>query len=105
MRFCSCIALLSTSWLLCVPHAAALAQEGKSADKSISVVSNIKVLSNHVADVSSVEAWRSSFLKPGMTDRERAMAVWDTVVRFRHQDTPPREFLHEDLCVHDSTLR
>lgn len=90
-----CVACLSC----CAPQNDVFAEAGGK--DSVGVVSNIKVVSNHVADVSSIEAWRASFIKPGMTDREKALAVWDTVVRYRHQDTPPLEYLHEDLCVHD----
>ena len=100
MRF-DCQRVLLISCLMCMVSRAAFTQDVANTDEKIGVVSNIKVLSDRVADVSSIEAWRASFLKPGMTDREKAMAVWDTVVRFRHQDNPPQEFLHEDLCVHD----
>jgi hypothetical protein len=57
------------------------------------VVSHIKVLSDKVEDVSSLEAWKKSFIKDGMTDREKAMAVWTSVVKFQVQDDPPNEFL------------
>src|SRR3954466_1014132 len=60
------------------------------------VVSHVKVLSDKVEDVSSLEAWKKSFIKPGMTDQEKAVAVWKSVVMFRHQDSPPNEFLEED---------
>src|SRR5207248_7653942 len=64
------------------------------------VVSFIKVLSDKIEDVSSMEAWKKSFIKDGMTDEQKAMAVWTTVVKFRQQDTPPDEFL-VDGNVHD----
>ena len=71
------------------------------AAQPVGVVSNIKVLSDRVPDVSSLEAWQRSFIKPGMTEREKALAIWRSVVSFRHQDTPPKEFLEGDGCVHD----
>lgn len=65
------------------------------------VVSHVTVLSDKVPDVSSLEAWKRSVIKPGMTDEQKAMAVWETVVAFRHQESPPREYLDTDPCVHD----
>ncbi len=68
------------------------------------VVSNVKVLSDKTEDVSSIEAWKAQTIKPGMTEREKGEAVWKTVVRFRHQNPPPVEFLTRDgneWCVHD----
>ena len=61
------------------------------------VVSHVKVLSDKVEDVSSLDTWKQSFLKPGMTEQQKALAIWETVVKFRHQDAPPLELLdHED---------
>jgi hypothetical protein len=60
------------------------------------VVCFVKVLSNKVEDVSSLEAWKNSFLKKDMTGPKKALAVWKSVVKFRHQDAPPREFLSND---------
>lgn len=65
------------------------------------VVSHIKVLSDKVADVSSLEAWKKSFLKPGLTDEQKAVALWQSSASFVYQDAPPLEFLHEG-CVHDT---
>ncbi|HTE20544.1 MAG TPA: hypothetical protein VK689_19430 [Armatimonadota bacterium] len=65
------------------------------------IVSHVKVLSNRVEDVSSMEAWKRSFIKEGMTDEQKAMAVWETVVKFRHQDNPPNEYLQESAHPHD----
>jgi hypothetical protein len=41
----------------------------------VGVVCNIKVVSDKVPDVSSLEAWRRSFIKPGMSDEEKALAI------------------------------
>jgi len=68
----------------------------------VGVVSHIKVLSDKVEDVSSMEAWKASFIKDGMTDEQKALAVWTTVCKFRHQDAPPIEYLTGDGGdVHD----
>ncbi|HWH70948.1 MAG TPA: hypothetical protein VNT26_16280 [Candidatus Sulfotelmatobacter sp.] len=68
---------------------------------AVGVVSHVKVLSDKVADVSSLEAWQKSFIKAGMTDEEKAVAAWKSSVSFVYQDPPPLEFLQAD-CVHDS---
>jgi hypothetical protein len=67
----------------------------------VGVVSNVKVLSDKVQDVSSMEAWSQSFIRPNMTDKEKAMAAWRTTVMFRHQDTPPNEYLGAEAHPHD----
>ena len=68
---------------------------------AVGVVSHVKVLSDKVPDVSSMEAWKRSFITDGMTDREKALAAWKTRVMFAYQDPPPKEFLHHEGCVHD----
>ncbi|MCY3020349.1 MAG: hypothetical protein NTW87_15125 [Planctomycetota bacterium] len=66
------------------------------------VVSHISVLSDKVEDVSSLNAWKKACLKDGMTDEQKAMAIWTTVVKFQHQDGPPFEFLHNENFVQDA---
>ena len=68
---------------------------------AVGVVCHVKVLSDKVPDVSSLEAWRRNFLKEGMSDSEKALAAWKTTVMFQHQDSPPAEFLHHEADVHD----
>ena len=68
--------------------------------KPVGVVSHVQVLSDKVRDVSSLEAWKRSFIREDMTDEQKAIAVWKSVVMYRQQDSPPIEFLHE-ACVHD----
>jgi hypothetical protein len=60
------------SALLLAPLAMAAAPK----DAPPGVISHIQVLSDKVPDVSSLEAWQRSFLRPGMTDREKALAAW-----------------------------
>jgi hypothetical protein len=64
-------------------------------------VNNLKVLSDKVDDVSTVENILKSFVKPGMSDQERSKALWTAVVRYRHQTAPPNEFLAADWEAHD----
>jgi hypothetical protein len=61
----------------------------------------LKVLSNKIDDVTTVENILKSFVKPGMSDQERARALWTAVVKYRHQTTPPNEFLAGDWEAHD----
>ena len=61
------------------------------AQEKPAVVCNVKVLSDKVPDVSSLEAWKATTFKPGMTEQERAIAVWNSVVAFTFDTTPPKE--------------
>ncbi len=70
-------------------------------DKPIGVVANVKVLSDKVQDVSSLEAWKKSFIKEGMSDQDKALAVWKSNCMFGYQDSSPVEGLHEG-DVHDA---
>lgn len=80
---------------LCANSSRLAAQEA-----SVGVVSHIKVVSDKIEDVSSLSAWQKSFLKEGMSEEKKALAVWETVLKFRHQDGPPQE-LFGTGCVHD----
>ncbi len=68
----------------------------------VGIVSHVKVLSDQVPDVSSMEAWKQSSIRDGMTDAEKALAVWQTAVAFRHQDAPPNEYTQSEGNVHDA---
>ena len=84
---------------LCV---AAFALAGQASAGAVGVVSHIKVLSDKVEDVSSLAAWKRSWIKPGMSDEQKAVAIWQTVVKYRHQTAPPNEFLQQANNVHDA---
>jgi hypothetical protein len=88
-------------YTLALPSANPTEDARRDAAPPIGVVSHIKVLSDKVPDVSSLEAWRKSFLKDGMTDQEKALAVWRSTVMFQHQDVPPHEFLTNEQVVQD----
>jgi hypothetical protein len=81
---------------------AADAAAGPAGKAPAGVVCNVKVLSDKVEDVSSLEAWAASNIKPGMTDEEKALAIWRTMIKYRHQIAPPKEFLGNEACVHDA---
>ncbi len=65
----------------------------------VAVVSHIKVLSDKVEDVSSPEDWKKAYIQPGMSDQEKALAIWKTVVKYRHQASPPQDCFGG--CVHE----
>ena len=69
---------------------------------SVGMVANVKVLSDRVKDVSSLAAWKRSYLQEGMSDRDKALAIWETVVSHQYQDVPPREFLQNEDNVYDA---
>jgi hypothetical protein len=65
----------------------------------VGIVSHVKVLSDKVEDVSSPEAWKKSYIIEGMSDQEKVLAIWRTVVKYRHQTDPPNEYIQDN--VHD----
>ena len=67
----------------------------------VGVVSNIKVLSDKGPDVSSLEDWKKSFIKEGMTDKDKALAIFNTEVTFQQADAPPNEYLQREDAVLD----
>ncbi|HUW56110.1 MAG TPA: hypothetical protein VMZ92_05705 [Planctomycetota bacterium] len=67
----------------------------------VAVVSNVKILSTGVPDVSSLEAWKNSCISPGMSDKEKGIAIWRSVVQHQQQNSPPKEFLHHEDTVLD----
>ena len=64
-------------------------------------INQLKVLSDKIDDVTTVENIVRSFIKPGMSDQKRAEALWRAVVKYRHQTTPPNEYLAGDWEAHD----
>jgi RNA polymerase sigma factor (sigma-70 family) len=70
-------------------------------DVGVGVVSYVKVLSDKVPDVSSLEQWKKSYIKDGMSDEEKARVVWKSVWTYQYQDGPPCELLHNEGLVQD----
>jgi hypothetical protein len=64
-------------------------------------INNLKVLSDKIDDVTTPENILKSFIKPGMSDEQRAKALWTAAVRYRHQTVPPNEFLSDEWEAHD----
>ena len=69
--------------------------------EKVGVVSHVKVLSDRVPDMSSIEAWKKAYIRDGMTDEQKALAVWKTVRTFQHQEAPPVEHLQHEEVVQD----
>ncbi|MBA3846192.1 MAG: hypothetical protein H0X45_06070 [Planctomycetes bacterium] len=67
----------------------------------VGVVSNIVVLSDKVADVSSIEAWKRSFITDGMSDADKALTIWRSVAMHQYQNEPPQEFVDNQENVSD----
>ena len=69
----------------------------------VGVVGHVKVLSDKVPDVSSMEAWKKSFIRDGMSDR---LATQNKEFRERRKRLPPVKaaYAHtagsEDARVH-----
>ena len=82
-------------WLLGAPGRA------QGADSPAGIVCNIKVLSDKCEDVSSPEDWKKTYIQDAMTDDQKALAIWKTVVKYRHQTNPPDEGICSDGNVHD----
>jgi len=88
--------------VLCLSAVALLGVSARGEDASpVGVVANVKVLSDNVRDVSSLAAWKASYIQPGMSDADKALAIWESVVAHQYQDTPPKEFLHHEGDVYD----
>ncbi|MBA2480811.1 MAG: RNA polymerase sigma factor [Planctomycetes bacterium] len=68
----------------------------------VGFVPHIKVLSDKVPDVSSIDAWKKSYITEGMTDEQKGMACWKSVWTYQYQDGPPCEFLQHDDIVYDA---
>jgi hypothetical protein len=64
-------------------------------------LNNLKVLSDKIDDVTTAENILKSFVKPNMSDAERAKALWTAAVKYRHQTAPPDEQLAADWEAHD----
>src|SRR5688572_21851046 len=68
------------------------------------VVSHLNLVSDKSPDIATLDAWKKSFIKDGMSEQDKAIAIFNTVVRYRHQANPPREFLSSEMAgghVHD----
>jgi hypothetical protein len=67
----------------------------------VGAVCNVKVVSDKVKDVSSLDAWKKAYIKDGMTDKEKGIAIWEFMVGHQYQDAPPVDYLEVGNCVKD----
>ncbi len=74
---------------------------GPGDPSKVGVVCHVKVVSDKTPDMTNLETWKKAFLKDGMTDEQKAMAVWKTVRTFQHQEAPPVEFIQNEEAVQD----
>src|SRR5688500_5946131 len=92
-------------WAIFAAAFLALCGSLRAADaRNVGVVSHINLVSDKSPDISTLEAWKKSFIKDAMTESEKAIAIFNTVVRYRHQANPPREYLSSEMAgghVHD----
>src|SRR4030095_1831276 len=101
------LAVLLVCSVSLLPAPSSAEQESKRAPSSVKapsevgVVCHVKVVSDKVPDMTNLETWKKAFLREGMSDAEKAMAVWKTVRTFQHQESPPNEFLQQELAVQD----
>jgi hypothetical protein len=64
-------------------------------------VCHVKVVSDKVADVSSLEAWKNSFIDGAKTNQDKGIGIWRSVITFHYQDGGPDELLHQEDGVYD----
>jgi hypothetical protein len=93
------ISLFVAAAVAAIAASSALAQT--AATGPVGVVSNVSVVSAKVPDVSSLEAWKKSFIKDGMSDKDKALAIFNTEVTFQQADAPPAEYLQREDSVLD----
>lgn len=68
----------------------------------VGIVSNIQVFTAGQEDIASLEAWARTALKAGMSDADKALAIFETVVRYQHEMDPPLELVHHAKAVTDA---
>ncbi len=73
----------------------------ETADARPATVCNVKVLSDKVLDVSSLDAWKKSYIDGKTSNQDKAIAVWQSVITFQYQDAPPAEYLQHENLVYD----
>ncbi|MBI3831895.1 MAG: hypothetical protein HY291_20400 [Planctomycetes bacterium] len=79
-----------------------LVRGGESPNEAPGVVCHVKVLSDKVEDVSSLEAWKKTFIKDGMSSEQKSKAIFETCLKFILHELYAQEFLNApEGCVHD----
>jgi len=73
-----------------------------NANRPVGVVSFVKVLSNKIPDVSSLAAWKKSYIKDDMSEEQKAQTIWKSIWQHQYQDDPPYEFIHPEGHLADT---
>lgn len=60
---------------------------------------NIRMYRSDMPDVTDIPSTINSIIQDGMSDADKAKALWRVVFQHSHQDAPPQEFISGD--VHD----
>jgi len=68
-------------------------------------VFNVKVVSDAVPDATSTEALLADIIKPGMTDEQKATAIWRVVYHSRFWNPSSRGSLRQELGGTDPIIR
>ena len=84
------VKVLSLAFAACLAAGVASFAYAQDSQKP-GVVSNIKILSDKCEDITTMEDWKKTYIKDGMSDQDKAIAIWKTVTKYRHQDNPPGE--------------
>jgi hypothetical protein len=87
--------------LRCLASATVLAACGLARAQ---VVSHLNLVSDKSQDISTLDAWKKSYLTDSMSEQDKSIAIFNTLVRYRHQANPPKEYLSSEEAgghVHD----
>ena len=87
--------------LLAIIASASTVHAAAARSDAPAVVCNVNVTSDKVRDVSNPDAWKKSYLKDGMSDRDKGIAIWESVVAHQYQDAPPVDYIQVGNCVKD----
>src|SRR6185503_5775517 len=81
-----------------------LAACGVANAQNVGVVSHLNLVSDKSQDISTLDAWKKTYGTDSMSEQDKSIAIFNTLVRYRHQANPPREFLSSEEAgghVHD----
>jgi len=102
MRLLQVLAVLGLGAALRAGEVADVPPNSSGASKpAVGLVCHVKVLTDKTEDVSSLAAWKKTYIKDGMSDQDKAIAIWKSVATFQNQDAPPNEMLYAEELVYD----
>ena len=98
------VAACVTMFALSLPLARAQDSTSDAAADIAGVVSHLNLVSDKSQDLATLEAWKKTYIKPEMSHQEKAIAIFNTMTRYRQQASPPSEYLRSGMAgghVHD----